>query len=73
MVAVVDGVRVFDSADVVEVDAAEVLAEVQVLDLALGVLADVLALLVEEFDINHARVEGREAHMDAARRVGCAT
>src|SRR5262245_24834881 len=61
---------VADRADVIEIDPAEVFAEEQVLDLALSVLADVLALLVEELDIHRTWIERREPHMNAAHRIG---
>ena len=54
-----------DVADVVQVDAPEVLAEEGVLDLALGVLVQVHALGIEELDLDDAVVEWRDADVDA--------
>src|SRR5579871_131154 len=50
-VALDDLWRVLDDADVIEVDAAEILAEEKVFDLAFGGLIDVQAMLIEEFDV----------------------
>jgi hypothetical protein len=63
-------VGVIDAADVVEVNTAEVFAEESAFYFALGGFIEVEAALIEELDVDHAGVEGGQAHVDAAYSAG---
>src|SRR5581483_1659135 len=67
-----DDIRIFqylNGTDIVQVDAAEILAEVQILDLTFGGFVDIQAVLIKELDINHALIERRKAHMHTTNGI----
>ena len=61
--------RVGDRADGLRLRTAEILAEEERLDLALGVLGYVPAVLVEEARLDHTAIVRIEAHVHAAAEV----
>src|SRR5579875_1186388 len=69
----IDDIWIFqhlDRSQVIQVHTAEILAEVEIFDLALGRLIDIQSVLIKELDIHDARVMRREPHMYATNRIG---
>ncbi len=61
---------VVNDSDLIQIDAAKVLAKEDPLDVTLSSLAQVKAPMVEEIDVNHALIERRQARVNSSSGIG---